>query len=77
MQMENVVGKVSHWNVLPQFVIFFFVLHSCKVACTVVSLQLAPDLKVLGFWLLQPRDWSTIWLETRKLLGLKALKHTD
>ena len=62
--MKDVVGKVSHWNILPQLVLFLSDIHSCKVTHTVISLQLAPDFNVVGPCLLDPGYERTIRLET-------------
>ena len=62
--MKDVVGKVSHWKILPQLVLFLSDIYSGKVAHTVISLQLAPDFKVVCPCLLEPGYERTIRLET-------------
>ena len=62
--MKDVVGKVSHWKILPQLVLFLSDIYSCKVVHTVISLQLAPDFKVVCPCLLEPGYERTIRLET-------------
>ena len=62
--MKDVVGKVSHWNILPQLVLLLSDIHSGKVTHTVISLQLAPDFNVVGPCLLDPGYERTIRLET-------------
>ena len=64
--MKDVVGKVSHWNILPQLVLFLSDIHSGKVSNTVISLQLAPDFNVVGPCLLDPGYERIIRLETEE-----------